>query len=179
MYTSNMQLSSCQALLALGLLSSSIVSGYQQVTFQPATGFYVCPGVGSVCNVKGCHDETTGEDICSTIANGFNSSLVDGIMVYTSHTQGADLVIVGVEESAIKCHADCKCQSVTKTIPGCSLPSTQDEFLNTDMVKVVTDEASSDVSQANTESAAQRTLRVGGLLVSAMAMIFASTLISI
>jgi hypothetical protein len=157
-----MKLSSCRALFALVpfLLSwTSFVSGYQ--LFQPASGFFVCPGIGSVCNVKGCDDGTG--DKCSTIANGFNSSLVDGVMVYTSHTEGADLVIVGGNDSAIKCHADCKCQSVTRRIAGCSLPSsdTQDDFFALD---IVTDEVS-------TESAAKRTApAVGGLLVAAVAI---------
>ena len=143
------------------LSTTSLASGSLQ--FQPATGFYICPGVGMVCNVKGCNDGTS--DKCSTIANGFDSSLIDGVMVYTSIESGADLSITATEDTAIKCDDACQCQLVTKDLGGCTVPPSNmlDDFFK---VGMITSDDTDNINQANGESKAERAVAgAGGLVV--------------
>jgi hypothetical protein len=107
--------------LILAAISIATLSSAQtttvQITYQPATGFFLCKDIGTVCIVEGCED-----DGCSTIANDFSENVVDGTTVYTSTAADASLTINGNDSSMVKCDASCDCQDVIDDGDSCNVP---------------------------------------------------------
>jgi len=97
-------------------------------TFQPASGFYVCPEPGMICNVINSQPKEDGDNnsVISVISNGFSKTRINNIDVFTSTRAKADLSITGGMRSMIDCHQACECQSITRN-DGCSIPPPSDE----------------------------------------------------
>ena len=145
------------SLLLVGLIGSLPVIQATNIYFQPASGFYVCPEKGMVCNIVGCGHS------CSILSNGFEVSTVGDKTVYTSTQANSDISITGGDESGIDCDVSCECQPITQGV-GCTVSindRAEDPF-----AKGITD-ADGLVSEVNIDnSSADKVAFVGSLVLS-------------
>jgi hypothetical protein len=108
--------------LSLGLfslLSSSIQA--KDLIIRPADGYFLCPTVDLICQVINC--ETGG---CDIINNGFEVSDVNGVKVYKALKEGANLSILGGDDTTeVACQQECQCQHIYLNT-GCNVPEAQE-----------------------------------------------------
>ena len=114
------------------------------IYYQPAAGYFQCPGEGMVCNVIGCDD-------CSIISNGFDATTLGDTTVYTSTGTNSDLSITagGSASSIIDCDVSCGCQEIIPGV-GCNVPAVSDRA--NDPFSGGIKEADGSVSEANLEN---------------------------
>lgn len=116
-----------------------------QITYQPAIGYYLCDQ-GLVCTLSGCDGD------CSTIANDFSVSNVDGKTVYTSTAAQASLSVDGGSNSSIICDASCSCQDLLGNGDGCHVPAVQepntDDHNGENFIRSIKDNSSSRMMSA-------------------------------